>query len=337
MTNAKISVIVPVYNVETFLPQCLDSIVGQTYRNIEVVVVNDGSTDGSLKIVRAYEARDPRIKVVDQENQGLSAARNAGMAQASGDYFWFVDSDDYIALDACERIVHELQVQPYDLVIVERYRFWEDGSKVYDKVSWGESVTEGKCYLAESIGLGIFTASSCNKIIRSSFVKQHSFCFQRGILYEDLYFTFQCLLQAGSVVVVEHPCYFYRQNRAGSIISSIKAQDKDVLKTVALLENYVAEVAPELLDAYFFKVLIYSWVANAVCFKYPQKKPFDRQANRIVKDILADERYRKYVRYFAYSKQVEFKWKLSAWLSLNCYPLFVCFIYVYFNSKNIFR
>lgn len=335
--SVKISFVVPVYNVEAYVARCLESIVGQTYRNIEIVVVNDGSTDGSLAIVRRYEAEDARIKVVDQPNQGLSAARNAGMEQASGDYLWFVDSDDYVAADACERIVRELQAQTYDLLVVGRYRFWEDGDRVYDRVGWGESPVEGKRYLTEAIDRGMFMASACNKIVRSAFVRKHSFCFQRGLLHEDLYFTCQCLLQARAVVAVEHPCYFYRQDRAGSIVSSIKERDKDVLKTVELLERYVATVDPGLLDAYSFKVLIYGWVSQTVCFKYPSKKPFSRWANRIVRDILQDERYRKYVRYFAYSKHVEFKWKLSAWLSLNCYPLFVCLIYGYFNLKNIFR
>ncbi|MDE6445711.1 MAG: glycosyltransferase [Alistipes sp.] len=337
MIDVKISFVVPVYNVEAYVAQCLDSIVGQTYPNIDIVVVNDGSTDGSLEIVRAYAAKDSRIKVVDQQNQGLSAARNAGMEHASGDYLWFVDSDDYVAPDACERIVSVLRSQSCDVLAVGRYRFWEDGRCVYDPISWGVCAVDGRTYLTETIIRGIFTASACNKVVRTDFVKHHSIRFRPGILYEDLYFTFQCLLQAENVALVEEPFYFYRQNRAGSIINSIKERDKDVLETVGLLERYVAETAPELSDAHFFKVLIYGWVANAVCFKYPQRKPFSRRANRIVKDVLRDERYRKYVRYFATSKHAEFKWRLPAWLSLHCYPLFVALVYGYFKFKNIFR
>ena len=109
------------------------------------------------------------------------------------------------------------------------------------------------------------------------------------------------------------------------------------VKTIGLLENHAAAVDPGLLEEHSFKLLVYSWVANAVCFKYPQKKPFSRRANRIVKDILHDERYRKYVRYFAGSAQAEFKWRLSAWLALHCYPLFVVLIYGFYKFKNIFR
>ena len=337
MTEPKISIIVPVYNVELYLAQCLDSIVGQSYHNIEIVVVNDGSTDGSLDIIRAYEAKDNRIIVVDQKNQGLSVARNVGMEQSTGDYLWFIDSDDYIAIDACERVVCELQSQSYDLLILGRYRFWAGDSKFYDKVSWGVLRLDGRGYLTEAITQGLFTASACNKIVRSAFVKRYSFRFQPGILYEDLYFSCQCLLLAEHVLLLEYPCYFYRQNRAGSIVCSIKERDKDVLKTIELLENYVEVVDSGLLNTYAFKVLIYGWVANAVCFKYPQMKPFSRKANRIVKDILRDARYRKYVCYFAYSDGVEFKWRLPAWLSLHCYPLFVCLVYGYFHLKNILK
>ena len=91
-----ISVIIPVYNVEAYLARCLDSVLNNTYRNVEVICVNDGSTDGSLAILREYEARDPRIVVIDKENGGVSSARNAGLDRMSGDYVTFIDADDYV-------------------------------------------------------------------------------------------------------------------------------------------------------------------------------------------------------------------------------------------------
>ena len=101
----KISIIIPVYNVENYLAECLNSVVNQTYRNIEIIIVNDGSTDNSFSIIQQYQLQDERIKIINQENQGLSAARNAGMKVASGEYLWFVDSDDYVAINACEEFV----------------------------------------------------------------------------------------------------------------------------------------------------------------------------------------------------------------------------------------
>ena len=333
----KISIIIPVYNVEGYLAECLNSVVNQTYRNIEIIIVNDGSTDNSFSIIQQYQLQDERIKIINQENQGLSAARNAGIKKVSGEYIWFVDSDDYIAIDACEKIVEKLKQNNYDLLVVGRFRFGKD-YKECDKISWGvDEIKFGEKYLLEAVSHGIFTASACNKIVRTTLLEQHNIYFERGILYEDLYFTFKCLLHSEYIAMLEQPFYFYRQNRNESIITTIKERDKDVLRTVVLIEDYATLIAPKLINEYHFKVLIYSWVANAVCFKYPQKQPCNKNANKIVQDIIRDKRYNKYVRYFAYSKNIEFKWKLSAWLSLNCYPLFILFIYSYFNLKRIFK
>ena len=132
----KISIIIPVYNVEGYLVECLNSVVNQTYRDIEIIIVNDGSTDSSFSIIQQYQLQDERIKIINQENQGLSAARNAGIKKVSGEYIWFVDSDDYITIDACEKIVEKLKQNNYDLLIVGRFRFGKD-YKEYDKISWG--------------------------------------------------------------------------------------------------------------------------------------------------------------------------------------------------------
>ncbi len=99
-----VSVIIPVYNVEPYLRECMDSIVNQTLRDIEIICVNDGSTDGSLSILEEYRANDPRIAVISQDNKGLSAARNRGLSQARGKYIYFVDSDDYVALDTLKDV-----------------------------------------------------------------------------------------------------------------------------------------------------------------------------------------------------------------------------------------
>lgn len=107
MQQPKVSVIVPVYNVEKYLKQCLDSIVNQTYKNLEIIIVNDGTKDNSMKIVEEY-LQDKRIKVINKENGGLSSARNRGIEEATGEYISFVDSDDYIDLNLYNTIVSEM-------------------------------------------------------------------------------------------------------------------------------------------------------------------------------------------------------------------------------------
>lgn len=105
----KISIIVPVYNVERYLPECLDSLLGQTYRELEIILVDDGSRDASGRICDAYGERDSRIRVIHQQNQGLSPTRNHGLDIATGDYIAFVDSDDYVAEDMMEKMLSALK------------------------------------------------------------------------------------------------------------------------------------------------------------------------------------------------------------------------------------
>ena len=103
--NPKISIIVPVYNVEQYLRQCLDSLVNQTYQNIEIITINDGSSDHSIDVLCEYAAMDTRIMVIDKENEGVAAARNDAMKVATGEYLMFADGDDWIELHACERLI----------------------------------------------------------------------------------------------------------------------------------------------------------------------------------------------------------------------------------------
>lgn len=123
-----ISVIVPVYNVEEYLPRCLDSILAQTYRHIELVLVNDGSTDNSGAVCDRYAAEDPRVCVVHQDNAGVGHTRNVGLAQADGDYITFVDADDYLFPDALQRLYNRMQADDSDMVIANCIRLYEDGS-----------------------------------------------------------------------------------------------------------------------------------------------------------------------------------------------------------------
>ena len=143
LQQTQISIIVPVYNVEKYLEQCLESIVNQTYRNIEIICVNDGAKDNSGEILTRYAEKDSRIFVINQENQGLSGARNTGMRVAHGKYIMFVDSDDWIDLNTCEQAVTVAEKHSADLVLwsyvrefenesKEKLMFWEDET-VFDK------------------------------------------------------------------------------------------------------------------------------------------------------------------------------------------------------------
>ena len=138
-----ISIIVPVYNVEAYLPQCLDSLIHQTYQDLEIICVNDGSTDGSLEILQQYAARDKRIKLVTRENRGISVSRNDALENAIGEYVMFVDSDDWISEQTCEKALNAIQTNDCDLVLWSYIREFDNKSLpnyLYDKVTiWDDS------------------------------------------------------------------------------------------------------------------------------------------------------------------------------------------------------
>ena len=115
--EVKISIIIPVYNVEKYLHECLDSIINQTFKDLEIICVDDGSTDKSSEILEEYEQKDKRFTVISQPNKGVSAARNRGMQQAKGKYIMFVDSDDYIASNACELIYNSAEEKRCDILL----------------------------------------------------------------------------------------------------------------------------------------------------------------------------------------------------------------------------
>ena len=128
----KVSVIVPVYNVENFLKECLDSIVNQTLYDIEIICINDGSTDNSLAILESYAKSDDRIKIISQENKGLGAVRNVAFNHISGDYVFFIDSDDYIDLNTLKKLYENAISNDSDLVFFKIARFDEEGNLNYD-------------------------------------------------------------------------------------------------------------------------------------------------------------------------------------------------------------
>ena len=140
MTGIKVSIVVPVYNVEQFLPDCLDSLTNQTLKDIEIICVNDGSPDNSLKILEEYAQNDDRVKIITQENQGVSAARNAGLKTAVGEYIGFVDPDDWIDLDFYSKLYDAIQESNADISVatimrkqgnLEKYRVYYEKEEVF--------------------------------------------------------------------------------------------------------------------------------------------------------------------------------------------------------------
>lgn len=219
MNNPKISVLVAVYNVEEFLPQCLDSILSQTYKNLDILVVDDGSKDGSGKICDDYAKKDDRVRVIHQKNKGLSSVRNVGVIKSKGDLICFVDGDDYVALDYVEKLYSELIRRDADVAVCgfEAVPSGEKEVPSSDLLSGTEAV---KQLLIEQKNYQIV---SWNKLYKKELLKGIEF--PVGRKHEDSFTTYKLLRVAKRVAFVDCVLYFYRE-RSGSIMNTVALKER---------------------------------------------------------------------------------------------------------------
>lgn len=219
--NKKISIIIPVYNVEKYIDQCLDSIINQTYKNLEIIIVNDGTKDNSMKIVEKYLS-DKRIKIINKKNEGLSSARNIGMEKATGEYIYFLDSDDWIENNTIKKLVEN----SIDADIVGANFLYYDEitkkGKSEKDILKNIPITKGEYLLNKNVETMVW-----NKLYKLSFLKEKKLNFIKGIIHEDEEFTFKCYMNSPKVKYIEDYTYNYRVNRENSIMYDSKTKEKN--------------------------------------------------------------------------------------------------------------
>ncbi len=237
-----LSIIVPVYNVEQYLNRCFDSILKGDLSDIEIIVVDDGSTDNSRSICDKYAQNYEMIKVFHKENGGLSDARNFGMNQCNGKYLWFIDSDDYIEDNAINQIVDLLKKHNPDVLVCKSKVLTEDG-EIFDECNYtikeGEySSEEYMIQLRDNPKSVLFCAQF--HICSKKFVDQHNFSFYKGIIHEDELWTPQLLVNANKIYYSDLNVYFhYMRNDSIMHASKIEISGKcDLIVAEKLFELY---------------------------------------------------------------------------------------------------
>lgn len=248
-----VSIIVPIYNVERYLGRCLDSIEKQTYFDIEIICVEDCSSDDSLQILADYQTH-PRIKVIyHDKNQGLGAARDTGIKNSSGQYIVFVDSDDYIAPDYIQNYV-EVFAENVDIVIGGYTRIEGNKSVAYPLV---DNKEQPWTYV-----------SACGKMFRASFLQQNNLSFRGVRYYEDVPFNYRCMLCRPTIAFIDNPGYFYVLNPA-SITRSGNQKMKYMTyigshRQIAseLINENLSEFDREMLEYEFFQALTIGMLVN---------------------------------------------------------------------------
>ena len=250
MKQADISIIVPIYNASKYLRNCLNSLVNQTKKELEFILINDGSTDDSDSIINSYS--DDRIKYFKRSNHGIGKTRNFGINKASGKYIMFLDSDDYLEENACEVLYKKIDNGKLDLVVSDFYRVDSTSKKIEKIISFKNTSLKDNPNLLLNINLAPW-----NKIYKSTLLKDNNIKFIENLKYEDAPFVTLSLLKAKKIGKVDKPLIYYTIHEK----SETTVRDKrifDIIKIVDIIRSYFKDYSwsREVIDTLTIKILV---------------------------------------------------------------------------------
>ena len=322
MNTPTVSVLIPVYNVERYLPRCLDSVLAQTWTDYECIVVDDGSTDNSGSICDEYARKDSRFIVIHKENGGLSSARNAAMKISSGEFLCFIDSDDYVLPNFLERLF-EIQLQTKaDIVKCDYFSPVPGNEKISENVTVERAIDFTEKLIRDDVGSQV-----CLYLSRR--VLWDTFIFPTGRLVEDMLTFYKVCITANSVAITSEKLYFYFMARPDNISNSQKNLEKNLIdRALAFSERYY--FSQGLYDKSTQVVLFSKAVLffnSAITVKKPQDRRFDEDINTLrhfVRGTLLSN---------IFEKSIDNKTKIKAVL-LAFMPNTYCRIYYLISEKR---
>lgn len=264
MDAGKISIVVPIYKVENDLDRCVKSIVNQTYHNLEIILVDDGSPDCCPEMCDEYAKQDDRIKVIHKKNGGLSEARNVGLKKASGEYIMYVDSDDYIEKESCIQLLKSMQTD-IDLVVGVIREIGDDGITYQRHTNLiSGKVYSSKEYVINSIKKNEWYAPAVLNLYRRDFLIKNNLFFKVGYYFEDIEMLPRLFLAAKKVVYVDYPFYNY-VIRENSIMTSDMTDEKKNM-TIEIYNEWmeiIRSVGDREYQRYLYGILVRYYLANA--------------------------------------------------------------------------
>ena len=295
MDDVLVSVIVPVFNTEKYLKKCIESILNQSLRNIEIIFIDDGSTDNSLTIIEEYAKKDKRIKIISKLNEGQGIARNMGITEACGQYIAFIDSDDFVEKDMLEKLYNTSKKNNLDICMCK--------ISTYDEVT--QDINNDLWYYS----LGVFndfkkrvfnhedtieftceiSVTPVNKLYRRVFLLENNCLFAENYIFEDELFFYDVYLNAKRVSVVHENLYYYRVNRIGSTVKSVDKNYSDILSIFKLIMVKLIELN------YWkqYKIYFSNRFLHLILWRYSQssymyKESFYYNFKEILQDLLKD-------------------------------------------------
>lgn len=233
-----ISIIIPVYNTSRYLNRCLEAVTGQTYKKIEIILIDDGSIDNSGALCDEWKRKDERIIVIHKENGGLSSARNYGVEVSNGDYIGFIDSDDWIPNDYYEYLLKRSIAHDADIVSCSFQRV-KDGETPH-QIEGKEVIFKGNQilteYLNSAIAGGDNDCSCCTKLYKRKYVVNHSF--EEGIIFEDVIYNWEMLFEIETYVRLYSKKYYYYWNDTSTTVSRFSKKNLDLIYGAELIYNF---------------------------------------------------------------------------------------------------
>lgn len=241
-----VSVIIPVYNAEKYIEECLDSLLGQTYRDFEIICVDDGSQDHSLEILRRYEGQDDRLTILTQKNQYAGVARNTGMAYAKGKYLLFLDADDFFSVDMLEQAVSEAEKEQTEILVFDAYRY-DDRKKLVIQEDWA-------ALAKEQFGSGVKSASQLSEVVYSfgmpspwnklflrGYIEKNGLKFQETKRANDVFFVYAALSCAGRIGILNRKLVYYRIYNVQSLQGSVDNTPEDFAKALYAVRSFLMD------------------------------------------------------------------------------------------------
>ena len=244
--NPFITIIIPVYNAKKYLRDCIESVFSQTYHNLEIILVDDGSTDGSEKLVDDYAKTDKRIKAIHQKNMGLSGARNTGLKHATGKYVTFVDSDDRIDINMIEGLYNALTDSDANIAVCSFKEIYPNGKTKYFNKNYPKQVFTAKSALSNMLQENGFMVSTTMKLFPTNYFKD--IVFPMNKLHEDVGTTYKLIMKATRIVFIPEEYYIYVHHNDSIINQTFDERRFDLIELTDQMCNDIDQHYPDLQD-----------------------------------------------------------------------------------------
>ena len=300
--NLFLSYIVPCFNIEQQLPRCIESLERQNVddHDLEFILVNDGSTDGTLQIIKKFAERDPRVVVIDQDNQGVCAARNNALKVVKGEYVFFLDGDDYLTDDASQKMYETCKDTLPDILLLNNYKVWEgapDSAEMW--IDYSRLIEEGTYQRIDFLEKTKRIPVSF-KLYKLKLLKSNNIMFDQQLKVGEVYtFFIHALSMSDTVGVSYTPVMYYLKRKGGSATTIINVErDMSVLDTLHTINSYVDKYAPELRDKRSFLSSLFFMITAFYLIKYVSRTEYTSQIGELIRRVKKDKAYHKLLVYF---------------------------------------